>query len=58
MKNNELGKDYEEWLDEVEKTLPLPIPEDNDGKTIVNTADLAKTEHLRVDERRVSIRQL
>lgn len=26
--DDQLGKDYEEWLDEVEKTLPLPIPEE------------------------------
>ncbi len=24
-----LGKDYEDWLDEVEKTLPLPMPEED-----------------------------
>lgn len=25
---DELYQGYEEWLDEVEKTLPLPIPEE------------------------------
>lgn len=39
MKNDELGKDYEEWLDEVEKTLPLAIPEEENGKSCTNSAD-------------------
>jgi hypothetical protein len=24
-----LGKEYEEWLDEVEKTLPIAIPDED-----------------------------
>ncbi len=28
--DDQLGKEYEEWLDEVEKTLPLPIPEEEE----------------------------
>ena len=32
MDDNELGKEYEEWLDEVENTLPLPIPEEEQWK--------------------------
>lgn len=30
--DEELGKEYEEWLDEVEKTLPLPIPEEEENE--------------------------
>lgn len=29
MEDETLGKEYEEWLDGVEQTLPLPIPEED-----------------------------
>lgn len=28
MDENKLGKEYEDWLDGIEPTLPLPIPEE------------------------------
>lgn len=34
--NETLGKEYEEWLDKVEKTLPLPIPEEDNMTPIRN----------------------
>jgi len=41
MDDNKLGNEYEQWLDSIEKTLPLPLPEEEDnGKTQTVTADL------------------
>lgn len=31
--DEQLGKEYEEWLDSIEHTLPLPIPEEENMNT-------------------------
>lgn len=46
--DNKLGKEYEEWLDELEKTLPpLPTKEETDEQNTNSTEDLREIGSLR-----------
>ena len=43
--DDKLGKEFEEWLDSVELTLPVPVPdkEKEHGKNSTDTADIQET---------------
>ena len=46
MDDNKLGTEYEQWLDSINETLPLPVPnaneEEDNGETKDSTADIHK----------------